>query len=177
MRHLRSFFAVLVLLSVAPAQQQQAKLSAPTYYLAARVKGCSAENIDVVGASNLPKGAVLQVQVTRFFHNAWADFSDPAYSTVNEKGYFSATLRPKQKMRFFNNLVVRVTFAPFFRGQPQEVLKVVGRRGQKLGDWNNPQLGQVSGPYFLIETIDRVNSCEGPTLADLPVVSQSKRDN
>src|SRR5258705_7670414 len=127
-------------LSVATAQttQLQGKTNimpaAPTYYLAAQVKECSADQLLMRGASNLPAGSSIGIQVSQFFEDAWKDYSDAAFATLGDNGFFNATLHPLPKLTFHRNLVVRIYFSPGYHKQPQNVLAAVGKRGEGLGE-------------------------------------------
>ena len=134
-------------------------LTAPTYYVAARTRGCTQQEMKVVGATNVPPGAVILVNVAEFFQDGWKDFSADYYATVDEKGFFEANVRALANSSFHPNLVARVVFGPAYHQQPAGVLTMVGRRGERLGSNNNPQLGQLSGDNFYIETIARVEGC------------------
>jgi hypothetical protein len=134
-------------------------LTAPTYYLVARTQGCTQQEMRVVGATNVPPGAVILVNVTEFFQDGWKDFSANYYATVDEKGFFEANVKAMANISFRRNLVARVVFGPAYHQQPAGVLTIVGRRGERLGSNNNPQLGQLSGENFYIETIARVEGC------------------
>jgi hypothetical protein len=119
----------------------------------------TAQEMKVVGATNLPSGAVILVSVTEFFQDGWKDYSEYYYATVDERGSFTTTVKGKTNMGFHRNLVARVVFGPVYHQQPPGVLAAVGQRGERLGAWDNPQLGQVSGQNFYIERISRVEGC------------------
>jgi len=149
--------ALTLVCSLAGAQ----KLSAPTFYVAARVDDCSGGNIRLRGVTNLPEGAIVGAAAARMVGNGWSYASEPAYGTVDKIGSFVIQLHPKSEERFVPNLLVHVFFGPAYHAQPISVLAIVGRKGEKLGDFNNPQFGQVSGEDYYLETIVRVYWCAG----------------
>jgi hypothetical protein len=147
--------------------------SAPTYYIAARVNDCEPDPNYVAfrGASNLPPGALISAIVTGFEFDAWKDYSDEVVVPVNEQGFFAGEIQPKQGLRLGRNLILRVNFETYRTKQPTSVLEVVGKKGERLGGVENvpiidimghsqnPQLFQVSGWYYGLETIARVPHC------------------
>lgn len=139
--------------------QAEAPLKAPTYYLAARTANCTQHEIKIVGATNIPPGAIVLINVTEFFEDGWKDASANYYATVHERGSFEATVKANANTNFHRNLVARVVFGPAYHPQPTGVLTIVGRRGERLALNDNPQLGQPSGENYSIETIARVSGC------------------
>jgi hypothetical protein len=151
-------------------------LSAPTYYVAAEVVGCEQEanRIEFRGATNLPHGALITAVVSDFDSDAWKDYSDEVHAPVSEQGFFAGDIEPKKGIRFHRNLLLRVCFAPFRPHQPEGVLKLIGKNGQKLQEVANtrievskgfgrpamnPQLIEWSGGIHGVGTIARVPHC------------------
>jgi hypothetical protein len=131
------------------------KLSAPTYYLAVTVGGCdSPTGARVRGASNLPPGAIVTLQMVGFHDAGWNSYSDEVYVPVDHSGFFSATVYPKKGITFPLNAVLWASFLPFRPEQPTSVLNTVGNHGQKLGGFDNPQVEHVSG-YWELSTVAR----------------------
>lgn len=150
--------------------------SAPTYYLAGEVSDCElAYNyIAFRGASNLPPGARVTASVADFNFAASTSYSNNVYVSVDDSGFFSGKIIPRQNMHFRDNLILVLDFTTFRPKQPEPVLAVIGRKGEKLAEvpkdsmhipddleWPavNPQLIHNSGGYVGLETIARVVGC------------------
>ena len=163
MKNLLFAMFVLFVLCMASAAQsdparQQAKLPAPTYYLAVNARTCEGGEVRFNGASNLPKGAMIGITISDFDHYAWKEFSGEIFLPIDENGFFDGRIQPKQGMLFRGNLILVAEFTTFRPQQPADVLRVAGKKGQNLGDpLTNPQMGQVSGPYYLLEAIARAS--------------------
>ena len=132
------------------------RLSAPTYYIAAKATYDGHPNeLYVVGASNLPIGARLYVNVYRYIGEDGNTISEAASVVVGKEGLFEATLHPTKGKQLQHNLVCDIVFAT--RTDPPQlpaVLQVVGRHGQHLGFPKNPQVEVLSGENFtLVERI------------------------
>jgi hypothetical protein len=119
------------------------------------------------GASNLPAGANILVTVTDFDNDAWKDYSDGVCVQVAQSGFFSGEIHPKLGIKFRRNLILRASFATNVCKQPASVLRIVGPKGEHLGEKDaplgelaglsrNPQLYQASGWYYGLETIARI---------------------
>ncbi len=160
-RLLKAVLLISVLLAFPIVVLPQESSRSPIYFLAAREQECSATTMEVRGATNLPKGAVVVVVASRMVQNGWSEVSERFYATVDGKGLFSAQLRPKVGERFELNMLVQVFFGPAYHTQPQSVIDVVGKKGERLGNFDNPQFGQLSGENYYLATIARVESC-GP---------------
>jgi hypothetical protein len=137
---------------------QQGQLLAPTYYIAARVTyDGRPEQLYVVGASNLPFGARLDLQVYRHIGEGGDVISEDATAVVGKGGFFDATLHPLKGNRFEHNLVCQIVFATYaVPPQPPSVLRIVGSRGEHLGFPKNPQVEVVSGERFLLSDLVHV---------------------
>jgi len=144
-----------------PQKTNPAALPAPTYYIAAQVRGtCERDEISVHGATNLPPGSMVTLTISNFDGDGWKDYSDENYAVVDAKGFFDAKIHPRRNIHFRHNLILLASFMPFRPRQPEKVLKVAGKRGQKLGDeLSNPQVLKYSGENYILWTIARVPSC------------------
>jgi hypothetical protein len=131
----------------------------PTYYLAVNVVNCDRRTIRVSGASNLPPGSSITTVVTDFDGDGWHDNSDEVFAEIDNGGFFHAEIHSNPSKESHHNSLLRAFFAPYHPKQANDVLKSVGRKGQNLGGLENPQVFQVSGPYFGLETIARVTNC------------------
>jgi hypothetical protein len=154
--------------------KQHRTLPAPTYYIAAEGQLWDENTVRVRGASNLPIGANISIQVAEFTGDGWKDYSESLCVTLTGDGLFKGEVRPKPGMKFRRNLIVWAAFATNLCKQPSTVLKVVGKKGQYLGNdnydnvidvsmtqtkgmLNNPQLFQTSGWFFGLEAINRLH--------------------
>jgi len=135
----------------------QRRLSAPTYYLA--VAGtCDPSEVRAYGASNLPPGSAVILTVSDFDGDGWREYSEESIAIVDDEGLFAAKIRPSKGFMFRRNLILLADFLPYRPRQPQRVLDVVGKRGEQLGDLlANPQLHQMSGPTYVLRTMDRLH--------------------
>ena len=134
-------------------------LTAPTYYIAAEARTCEPAEVRFVGASNLPPGAVVALRVSDFVGDGWSDYSDETYVSVNDKGFFEGIIQPRKAITFHRSLILVAEFTAYRPQQPSTVLGIIGKRGEELGGFENPQVGQVSGENFYLQTIARVPYC------------------
>jgi hypothetical protein len=135
----------------------QARLSAPTYYIAARAAyDGRPDDLYVVGASNVPKGARLYLNVYRYIGEGGNAINEGASVVVGEDGFFEANLHPAKGSQFQHNLVCDIVLATV-TDPPQlpSVLQVVGKHGEKLGFPKNPQVEVLSGNNFIL--VDRIH--------------------
>jgi len=157
-------FCVLLLLGLCPlaggvtstVSAPRTRLSAPTFYIAARgTYDGRPDELDVVGASNLPVGARLYLNVYRYIGEGGKAINESASAVVGKRGFFEATLHPTKGNQFQHNLVCDIMFATRTEPpQPFSVLEVVGNHGEHLGFPKNPQVEVMSGENFtLIERI------------------------
>jgi len=135
----------------------QARLSAPTYYIAARAAyDGRPDELYVVGASNLPNRARLHLNVYRYIGEGGNAINEGASVVVGEDGFFEANLHPAKGSQFQHNLVCDIVFATVTDPpQPRSVLQVVGNHGEHLGFPKNPQVEVMSGENFTL--IDRIH--------------------
>lgn len=144
-------------------------LTAPTYYLAVQAQLEDKDLVRFRGASNLPLDSRIGVVVTAFEGGAWHDYSDQVCLPLSNKGLFSGELHSQNGVGFRTNLVLRAYFQTnLCTPQPNSVLQRVGKKGDGLanvpdgdpeelaGLSDNPQLYQVSGWYYGLEAIARV---------------------
>ena len=162
----------LTLVCAAEAQVPQGELrvfSAPTYYIVVWGQNWSPDGslVRFRGASNLPPEANIMLSVSDFDHDAWKDYSSDVCVALRKEGFFDGEIRSKEGMRFRKNLILRANFQTNLCRQPAGVLRVVGQKGEHLGEKDapfgelagvsrNPQLYQVSGWYYGLETIARL---------------------
>jgi hypothetical protein len=160
-------------LSHAGAQRSQ-RLSAPTYYIAASAQLEYGSTVRVRGISNLPPGAVLSLEVFPPAGIVWTDGGRPVCVPIDGNGLFKQEIAVPARLPRPNGLYVRATFQANLCNQHAQVLQIVGRHGEFLGNddhhvtmeevengWThgmnkNPQLFQVSGWYFGISDIAQV---------------------
>ena len=161
----------IILVGSRPAIRARASLSAPTYYIAVSARLQDAQHVRFEGASNVPPGAKISINVAKFSGYGWTSYSADNCSSVNDEGLFAGQLTPKPGLEFprSGDLVVAATFQTnLCRPQATPVLEALGEKGQRLanvkdGDMtelaglsDNPQIYQVSGWYYGIEAIARV---------------------
>ena len=169
---------VALALAFAPSQttapSQRRPIVAPTFYIAIEGRYEDERTILVRGASDLPVGASISIQIAEFDGIAgWKQYSNEICPTVSETGLLTQEIHPKQDLKFRRGLIVRGAFGTELCKQPPSVLDVVGKKGQHLGNDNyddaidtsksqtsgmfdNPQLFQSSGPHFGLEAIARI---------------------
>lgn len=153
-----SFLSSLCLLAYSIANTPSAthrQLWAPTYYIAARASydGRPGE-LHVVGATNLPIGARLNLKVYRHIGEGGNAINGNATATVDKGGFFEATLYPAKGNEFQHNLVCDVVFATLTEPpQPPSVLQVVGVHGENLGFPKNPQVTVMSGENYSLNEL------------------------
>jgi len=130
---------------------------APTFYLVIHTL-CDYKEIEVRGASNLPSGAIIVLQLADFNNDGWTEYGEQVHATLGEDGYFTAKIPLKQDPALPHNLIIVAEFRPIFypnRHQPAKVLKVVGNHGENLDDLHNPQASGFSGFNTMLSTIAR----------------------
>jgi hypothetical protein len=166
-------FALALIMACATQAQVPQKeprvFSAPSYYIVVRGQNWSIDG-DLVkfrGASNLPPNANIMLSVSDFDDDAWKDYSGNICVALSKEGFFSGEIRPLQGMRFKKNFILRANFQTNLCPQPAEVLRIVGQKGEHLGESDapagelagvsrNPQLYSVSGWYYGLYTIARI---------------------
>jgi hypothetical protein len=140
---IRIVASLVVILAIAATvfsgTQLRTTLSAPTYYIAANTEYRDSEQIWLRGASNLPAGAVLVVDVYNYVGEGSQTLSVRAQPRVGKDGFFEATLVPLPKMQFKHNIVCSVLFSPDYPEQDTTVTTTVGKHGEQLGFPRNPQ--------------------------------------
>jgi len=162
--------------SVASGVGQPKKLYAPGYYIAVDAAREYEGAIRVRGASNLPVGARIGLLVEELVpENGRKPLSALMCAAVDQRGLFRAELQITKEAYQKKDLIVDAIFLTNQCVQDQEVIRVVGHHGEILGNdgrpvtmeevergetpgmQENPELFQVSGWYFGISAIARVD--------------------
>jgi hypothetical protein len=139
------------------ARAARTKASGPSseerYYILTKAKLATPSDVLVLGASNLPSGAVLTIYISNFVGEGSRIFGGgPRAAVVGKDGLFTATIHVRKGLAFRTNMVCDTVFGPFSPAQPKSVLKVVGASGQRLGTpATNPQI--QGPPYPSSETL------------------------
>ncbi len=155
----RKLFAIPILLLfgilfAANGQTHPPHLTAPTFYIAASAEYGGSNWIYLRGASNLPTGAHLVINIYDYVGQGSSILSQDTHATVDRSGFFEAKILPKPRVEFRHNLVCDIIFMPSFPDQEQSVLRAVGKGGSNL--WlsgRNPQAKVTSGGYYLEELL------------------------
>ena len=146
-------FIILVTLGPCRGSSAQVRTSvaaAPTFYIGADAEFRSSEEIYLRGATNLPSGAVLIVNIYDFAGTGSSVLNQDTRIAVAKNGFFEVAIRPKPGAKFRHNIVCDVVFTPSFPTQPSSVLQVTGKSGEKMAlNGKNPQAHTVSGGYYL----------------------------
>ncbi len=161
--------------SAAGGVEQPKRLTAPGYYIAVRAMRDYEGVIDVRGASNLPIGAKIALEVEGAVPVNSRGVPIPTCVAVDQKGLFRAELQVTKDVYQKKGLIVDAIFLTNQCVQDPEVIRVVGHHGELLGNdgrpvtmeeveqgetpgmRGNPQLFQMSGWYFGIATIARLD--------------------
>jgi hypothetical protein len=130
-----------------PMPTAPTNLKAPTYYVAADIQECNSGLVRLKGASNLPTGSRLQVQIGELKGSAIVPHGN-SEASVRKDGTFAVEVRPVQGKEFRSHLVGLVNFETAWNDQPKSVTDIVGTHGERLGDFKNPQFFQRSGWYY-----------------------------
>lgn len=95
-----------------PAIRARTSLSAPTYYIAVSARPQDAQHVRFEGASNVPPGAKISVNVAKFSGYGWTRYSADSCISVNDEGLFAGQLTQKPGLEFppSGDLVVAATF-------------------------------------------------------------------
>jgi hypothetical protein len=164
-----------IAISAAHVAAQPTRLHAPGYYIAINATKDHEDVIRVRGASNLPAGAKIGLYVEGLvLENGRAPLNTAVCVAVDQSGLFRAELQVTKDVYQKKDLMVNAIFQTNLCAQNQDVIRVVGRHGELLGNdgrpvtmeevengmtrgmFENPQLFQVSGWYFGLATIARV---------------------
>jgi len=161
--------------SAAGGVGQPNKLRAPGYYIAVDATREHEGVIRVRGASNLPVGTKISLEVEELSPENGKPLSALTCVAVDQKGLFRAELQVAKDIYQKKGLIVDAIFLTNQCVQDQEVIRVVGHHGELLGNdgrpvtmeevergetpgmSENPQLFQMSGWYFGIGTIARLD--------------------
>lgn len=118
------------------------KLTAPTYYIAARVRyDGDPDELRIRGASNLPRGSRLTINILDFLGEGSTILGKNETTSVGKDGFFEVVIKPSKGFAFRPNIVCYIGFSPEYPAQPASVIQVVGKRGEHLGSPKNPQWG------------------------------------
>lgn len=149
------FVLAAILTPTALSEAQSTRpFTAPTFYIAASVKyGIYPTTLDVKGASNLPPGSRLTVELADFVGENSSILSEDQTAVVNKDGFFAVTLKLLKGKHFKDNMVCHISFITNFPAQDPSVLRIVGKHGELLGIENNPQVQKNSGGYYLEEDV------------------------
>lgn len=110
------------------------------YYIITKARLQTPELVYLFGASNLPTGSVLVVNVYDHIGQGSRTLNEETRATVREDGLFEARVQPKANLQLSTNQVCTVVFEANDPTQPKNVIRVVGRRGKLLGTTgDNPQ--------------------------------------
>ena len=161
--------------SAAGGAGQPKRLNAPGYYIAVDATRDYEGVIAVRGASNLPVGAKIALEVEGAVPVNSRGLPIPTCVAVDQRGLFRAELQITKEAYQKKDLIVDAIFLTNQCVQDQEVIRVVGHHGELLGNdgrpvtmeevergetpgmQENPELFQVSGWYFGIAAIARVD--------------------
>lgn len=135
-------------------RQASKALPAPTFYIAAsgqyeRV----GSTLEVKGATNLPPGSRLSITLYDFVGYQSSILSETDIVTLDNNGFFKATLKPLNGRQFKANMVCDIFFDTNSIRQNESVLKVVGEKGRLLGVGYNPQVAKNSGENYYLEAL------------------------
>jgi len=101
----------------------------------------SDSTVSVFGATNLPPGSILIVNVMDYIGEGSKVVSGQQWVTVRKDGLFQAILHPLASESFRTNMVCYVLFEPNYPRQPGSVIKLLGAAGEHLGsNASNPQI-------------------------------------
>ncbi len=161
--------------SAAGGVGQPKKLNAPGYYIAVYATRDYEGVISVRGASNLPVGAKIALEVEGAVPVNSRGLPVPTCVAVDQKGLFLAELQVAKDVYQKKGLILDAFFVTNQCAQDPEVIRVVGHHGELLGNDDrpvtmeeveqgetpgmreNPQLFQMSGWYFGIAAIARLD--------------------
>ena len=143
------------------SQTKPHRLLAPTYHVTVEAQRSESDNIHFRGASNLPAGSNIAIQVTDFYHAGWNDYSDLLCASLDERGFLEGDIYLKKGMKFHTNLILRANFGTQLCKQPSKTLEILGKHGEQLANVedskvpyeeldshsHNPQLIRWSGWY------------------------------
>src|SRR5215467_9103851 len=101
----KPYFVLTILLTVFPsiatAQKTAAvRLTAPTFYIAASAELRDTDHIYVRGASNLPAGARLGINISDFVGEGSSTLNQEIDVAIGKDGFFEATISPKPSVKF-----------------------------------------------------------------------------
>jgi hypothetical protein len=151
------------------------RLPAPSYYVSVFAQREYGDTVRVKGASNLPPGAAVALEVIATNGDGWTEYSKAVCVATSKEGVFNQEMNISSELPHRTDLFVRATFLTNACKQSAHVLQVVGHHGELLGNdgrpitmeevergetpgmQKNPELFQVSGWFFGISAIARVD--------------------
>lgn len=134
--------------------RNQSHGSAIHYYIQTKATLEGDEFVEVIGATNLPAGALLLLHIYDYLGEGSQILSEEITATVDRHGLFRAEIHAKKGRKFRANLVCHVLFMPNYPNQLKSLLAIVGPRGEHLYSGSyNPQLGQGSGEHYYLEDL------------------------
>lgn len=129
------------------------RLTAPTYYIAARATYDSdPKALEVRGVSNLPAGSIFAIDAYDNFGERSRQLSERKDVTVGPDGFFDVTLSAAAGYSFRHNIVCEISFM-IGPEQPASVRQVVGKHGEHLGYPENPLAYVASGDEEHLEVL------------------------
>jgi len=135
----------------AAAPELRPELSAPTYYIAARAtyRG-NPQELLVEGASNLPPGAVLYLNVYDSMQGGH-QLNRQESAILGADGFFRVTAQAAEAYKFRHDIVCLLAFViGSDPPQPPSVVRAVGSHGERLDFPRNPQAGVLSGENYYL---------------------------
>lgn len=129
-------------------------LGAAGYYLAVKARLQDDDLIDVFGASNLPPGSIVTINIYDYIGEGSHILNEPSMIGIGDDGTFRAGVQSAKGKKFKANDVCDVVFSANYPKQPSSVLEVVGPSGRNLGKAGmNPQVQDNSRNKVLVSTV------------------------
>jgi len=169
-------FACCVAALSAGVGGQPQKLYAPGYYIAVSAVRENEGVIKVHGATNLPVDSKIDLVVEDLVpENGRKALNSLTCAAVDQRGLFSGELHITKEAYQKKDLIVDAIFLTNECPQEQKVLQIVGVHGEYLGNdtpratmeqvekgmtrgmADNPQIFQISGWYFGVASIARLD--------------------
>lgn len=157
MKHVsRALVALLLLFLPVPTVHGQRRASKPRlsavgYYIALQARLYTDSYVGVSGASNLPVGSMIMIDVYDFIGTGGKRLNQDVTVKVRNDGLFDVQVNVRKGAVFKANMVCDAVFDPNSSQQPGTVTRIVGRRGERLGaTGNNPQVQTNSRTTLLV---------------------------
>jgi hypothetical protein len=129
------------------------RLTAPTYYIAARATyDSNPKALEVRGVSNLPAGSILAIEAYDSLGEKRRPLSESKDVAVGADGFFDVTLTAAAGSSFRHNIACSIIFM-MGPEQPASVRQIVGKHGDHLGYPENPlaYVGSGDEEYLLVQ--------------------------